>query len=205
MLMVLYKTVMIYFIILLLIRIMGKREISRLSPFDLVVAIMIAELAVIPIEDKSLTLLEGLLPIIVLVILEISMSIISLKSNFLRGLINGRPEIVIKDGQVIYNVLKKARYNINDLLLQLREKDIFSIAEVKLALLETSGNLSVLRKEEQDFAIPVIIDGQYSDSLQLTDFNEEWLEQELARQGLERTEIILATVDQERNFEYYLK
>lgn len=203
--MVLYKTVMIYFIILLLIRIMGKREISRLSPFDLVVAIMIAELAVIPIEDKSLTLLEGLLPIIVLVILEISMSIISLKSNFLRGLINGRPEIVIKDGQVIYNVLKKARYNINDLLLQLREKDIFSIAEVKLALLETSGNLSVLRNEEQDFAIPVIIDGQYSDSLQLTDFNKEWLEQELARQGLERTEIILATVDQERNFEYYLK
>lgn len=205
MLMVLYKTVMIYFTILLLIRIMGKREISRLSPFDLVVAIMIAELAVIPIEDKSLTLLEGLLPIIVLVILEISMSIISLKSNFLRGLINGRPEIVIKDGQVIYQVLKKARYNINDLLLQLREKDIFSIAEVKLALLETSGNLSVLRKEEQDFAIPVIIDGQYSDSLQLTDFNEELLEQELARQGLERTEIILATVDQEQNFEYYLK
>ena len=205
MLMVLYKTVMIYFIILLLIRIMGKREISRLSPFDLVVAIMIAELAVIPIEDKSITLWEGLLPIIVLVILEISMSIISLKSNFLRGLINGRPEIVVKDGQVIYHVLKKARYNINDLLLQLREKDIFSIDEVKLALLETNGNLSVLRKEEQSFAIPVIVDGRYSDSLQLTDFNKEWVEQELDRRDLERTEIILATVDHERNFKYYLK
>ena len=205
MLSLLYRTVVIYFIILFLIRIMGKREIGRLSPFDLVVAIMIAELAVMPIEKRGLTLVEGLVPIIVLVVLEILMSIISLKNNFWRGLINGKPEVVIKDGQVRYNTMKKTRYNINDLLLQLREKDVFSIEEVKVALLETTGDLSVIKKGEADFAFPVIIDGRFSEHIKFTGLTKEIIYQELTDMNLDLSEIILATVDDKSNFKYYLK
>ncbi len=202
---IIYKTMVIYFIILLVIRIMGKREVGQLSPFDLVIAIMIGELAVFPIEERQITLLEGLLPIILLGILEIMLALISLKNNYLRGLINGRPEILIEDGQIKYQALRRTKYNINDLLQQLRKKNIFDLTDVKMAILETSGDLSVLEKGKGKIRYPVVIDGAISINPHLVKVDKEWLLKKISEDGYKLSEIILATIDETKNIEYHKK
>ncbi|MFW5972103.1 MAG: DUF421 domain-containing protein [Bacillota bacterium] len=202
---ILTKTIIIYFIILILVRIMGKREIGQLSPFDFVVAIMIAEMAVIPIENEKITLIKGMFPIILLVLLEILIAFISLKSNFLRGLITGRPQILVKNGHINYENLKKTRYNINDLLMQLRNKDIFNVKEVDLAILEPSGELSVLKVGTDPYGFPVVIDGKISNNEKITGVSRKWVENKLKEKGAVDKEIVLATVNQNKDIEIYYK
>jgi uncharacterized membrane protein YcaP (DUF421 family) len=202
---VIYKTMIIYFIILLVIRIMGKREVGQLSPFDLVIAIMIGELAVFPIEERQITLLEGLLPIFLLGLLEILLAFVSLKSNTLRGFINGRPEILIRDGQIKYQALRRTKYNVNDLLQQLRKKDIFDLANVELAILETSGDLSVLEKGKGKIRYPVVIDGHFAINPQLVKVDKAWLKKKIKKDGYQLSEILLATIDESENIAYYKK
>lgn len=198
------KTIIIYFLILLFIRIMGKREIGKLSPFDLVVAIMIAEIAVFSIED-SIPLLEGIIPVVVLVILEIIMASVSLKSNFLRGLINGRPEVLIKKGKIKYRKLKQTKYSVNDLLLQLRKKDIFNIDQVELGILETSGDFSVLKRGITSYGFPVIIDGEITTREKITGVSKNWVEEEIKKRDIKINDIILATVNENKNLKFYFK
>ncbi len=202
---VIFKTIVIYFLILVLVRIMGKREIGQLSPFDFVIAIMIAEMAVMPIEKDEMNLLQGVTPIILLVILELIIAYISLKSNFLRGIITGRPQILIKNGEIVYNSLKKTRYNINDLLMQLRFKDVFNIDEVELALLEPSGELSVVKKNDSNYGFPVVIDGRVSNNQKITGVSKEWVEKEFEKRGINFNEIVLATVDKNKEIKIYFK
>ncbi|MFP4015432.1 MAG: DUF421 domain-containing protein [Halanaerobiales bacterium] len=202
---VIVKTVIIYFIILILVRIMGKREIGQLSPFDFVVAIMIAEMAVIPIEDKNLDIFHGMVPIVILVILEIIIAYISLKSNLLRGIITGRPQVLIDNGTINYENLKKTRYNINDLLMQLRIKDIFNIDEVELAILETSGELSVVKKDTTLYGFPVVIDGKLTNNSQISRVSKEWVKKEVSKQGASIEDLALVTVDKRKKIKIYFK
>ncbi|MFP4660704.1 MAG: DUF421 domain-containing protein [Halanaerobiales bacterium] len=202
---VILKTIIIYFLILILIRIMGKREIGQLSPFDFVVAIMIAEMAVLPIEDEKINLLQGVVPIVVLVVLEIIIAYISLKSNPLRGIITGRPQILVENGQINYQNLKKTRYNINDLLMQLRVKDIFNIDEVELAILETSGELSVVETNATPYGFPVVLDGKLSNNKKITRVSNSWVEQELLKRSVNIKDIVLATVDKNKRMKVYFK
>ncbi len=202
---IIFKTVVIYFLILVLVRIMGKREIGQLSPFDFVIAIMIAEMAVMPIEKDEINLIQGVTPIILLVILELIIAYVSLKSNFLRGIISGRPQILIKNGEIEYNSLKKTRYNINDLLMQLRFKDVFNIDEVELALLEPSGELSVVRKSDSQYGFPVVIDGKVSNNQSITGVSREWVEKEIEKRKIDFSEIALATVDKNKEIKMYFK
>lgn len=197
------KTIFIYFAMLGIIRMMGKREIGQLSPFDLVVAIMIAELAIFPIENEELGIIEGLVPIVILAFLEILLSILSLKSTFIRGLINGRPEILIKNGKILYKALKGTKYNVNDLLQQLRTKDIFDIDEVKVALLETSGDITVLKQGAKSLRMPVIIDGKISYNKKFVDINKEWLQKKLQNKGVDKSQILLATIDENKKLKIY--
>lgn len=200
-----FKTTTLYFVILIIVRIMGKREIGKLSPFDLVVAIMIAELAVFPIEEKDLSLIDGLVPILVVAGLEILLAVTSLKSIFLRGVINGKPEILIENGDIIYENLKKTKYNMNDLLLQLRKKDVFDIEEVEIALLETSGDLTVLKKDDKNYSFPVIIDGKLSSNTRFAGVTENWVRKRLKNEDVEIKNVALAVVNNKKKIKLYFK
>ncbi|MFS8579435.1 MAG: DUF421 domain-containing protein, partial [Novibacillus thermophilus] len=125
------RTIFIYFFVLLIMRLMGKREIGKLSVFDLVVSFMIAELAAVSIEDTNVTFLRGMVPVIVLMLLQVSMSFLSLKSSKIRKVIEGTPSYLIKNGEIQEQEMAKHRYNIADLLLQLREKNVEKVTDVE--------------------------------------------------------------------------
>jgi len=143
------RTIVIYFLLIIFMRIMGKREIGQLSAIDFVVAIVIAELAAIPLSDIKIPLIRGILPIAILTLAQISLSLLCLKSNAFRRIIYGIPNILIANGKIQQNEMRKARYNIDDLLTQLREREVFNIADVEFAVLETSGQLTVSLKPQK--------------------------------------------------------
>ncbi|OKP68336.1 hypothetical protein A3844_05290 [Paenibacillus helianthi] len=143
-----FLTVLMYIFIFLCMRIMGKREIGKLSVFDLTISIMIAEIAVFSIEDIERPIYDGLVPMATLVLIQILAAQLSLKSRKLRLLIDGKPSILISDGKLHRGEMRKQRYNIDDLMLQLRGQNIDSPADVEFAILETSGQLTVIEKNK---------------------------------------------------------
>ncbi len=202
-----YRTVFLYLAVLLAVRIMGKREVGQLSAFDLVVAIMIAELAAMAMENIEMPIYQGFIPIFTLVGLEVLFSWLSLKNHTIRGIMDGTPSIVITNGKIVEKELRKLRYNMNDLLGQLREKDVANIADVQFAVLETSGELSVMLKPEkrpltpgdlgmpmkyEGLPTPLIFDGKiHIKNLSRLNFDETWLASELKKQGVEKVEDVL--------------
>lgn len=143
----LIRTVIIYFVVFLIMRFMGKREIGKLSVFDLVISVMIAEIAVIVIEDMERSMWSGLLPMAVLLLIQVGSAFITMKSRKLRLLFDGKPSVIIDKGKLNSEVMRKQRYNLDDLMLQLRENKISTVSDVEFAILETSGKLSVIPKE----------------------------------------------------------
>lgn len=191
-LIILLRTFFLYILILIIFRLMGKREIGNLSILDLVVFIMIAEMAVVAIEKPKDSLIHTILPMVLLMFIQITSSLISLKSKRFRDFVDGQPTIIINRGQVDEKAMRKQRYNFDDLMSQLREKDIRSIADVDFAILESSGKLSVIEKEKDqngmtkqgDITIPLIIDGKINENnLQTVGKTNLWLRQELKKHG----------------------
>lgn len=171
---------------------MGKREIGELSILDLVVFIMIGELAIVAIDDPEQSLIQTTIPMVLLMVIQIAMATISLKSKRFRDIVDGKPTIIINRGKIDEEAMRKQRYNFDDLLTQLREKDIRSIGDVEFAILESSGSLSVIEKmsngngkpREGDITIPLIIDGCIEEE-NLVRINKTnlWLRQELKKMG----------------------
>lgn len=155
---IIVKTLVLYIFIVVVYRVMGKKEVGKLSIIDLIVSILIAELAAISIEEADRSILTSIIPIVVLVVIQISISFISLKSVSLRKLIDGNPIVIIKDGKLNFKDMTKLRYTIDDLIAQLREQGIKSIEEVNYAVLENNGKLSVF-ETSKDYPLPIIIDG----------------------------------------------
>lgn len=176
---VLYRTLIFYVVITVIYRFMGKREIGQLGIVDLIVSILIAELAAISIDNREESIFMSLLPIAVLVIIQIGMSFLSLKSAKIRNLFDGNPSVIINSGKLNFNEMVKQRYNLEDLLTQLREKHIRSIDEVDYAVLETSGKLSVFKKDSKLFGqypLPLILDGVIDkDTLRQIKKNKTWV------------------------------
>ena len=143
------RTVLIYFVVFGVIRIMGKREIGKLSVFDFVISIMIAEMAVFIIDDPEMPIFHGLLPMLTLVLIQILTAFVSLKSRKIRLLFDGTPSYLIERGKLNQEEMRKQRYTLDDLMMQLREKNIADIGKVEFAVLETSGKLSVIEKEDK--------------------------------------------------------
>ncbi len=166
---------------------MGKREVGELSIMDLIVSIFIAELAAISIENYQDSILFSLLPIVLLVIVQIVMAKLSLKSATVRGMIDGAPSVIIDRGIINFKEMLKQRYNLDDLLVQLRSRGIKSIEEVDYAILETSGKLSVFRRDDDKnrvYPLPVIIDGKLQkDVLFQIGKDEEWLYKMLGKEN----------------------
>lgn len=180
---VIFRTLFFYFLVILLYRLMGKREIGELSVVDLVISILIAELVAISIDNVQDSIWLALLPILLLSILQIIMSLISLKNTRIRDFIDGKPSVIINNGKLMFKEMIKQRYNLDDLLTQLREKNVKSIDEVEYAILETSGKLSIFSKEEDkkgDFPLPLVLDGQIDkETLNYLNKDEAWLEKNL--------------------------
>ena len=141
-LIVLYRSILFYIIISIGYRIMGKREIGELSIMDFTVSIFIAEMVAISIENYKSNIFLSIIPIVVLTLIQITVSYISMKNNKTRNIIDGTPSVIINRGKINFEEMKKQRYNLDDLLLQLREKQIRSIEEVDYAILENNGKLS---------------------------------------------------------------
>lgn len=184
---VLWKTLFFYILITIIYRIMGKREVGELSIMDLIVSIFIAELAAISIENYQDSILFSLLPIVLLVIVQIVMAKLSLKSATVRSMIDGAPSVIIDRGIINFKEMLKQRYNLDDLLVQLRSRGIKSIEEVDYAILETSGKLSVFRRDDDKnrvYPLPVIIDGKLQkDVLFQIGKDEEWLYNMLGKEN----------------------
>jgi uncharacterized membrane protein YcaP (DUF421 family) len=195
---------------------MGKAELSELQPFELVVIIMIAELASIPMEDINIPFINGIMAIFTLVFIQIIISIINLKSEKARAIICGKPSVLIEKGKIVEKELRNLRINMNDLIEQLRLKNFHNINDVEFAILETNGDLSVIPKAPQkpltasdiglnpkneDLPISLIIDGKVNvGNLEKSALDFNWLYKELRKQNIKDiTNILYAFVDQNMN------
>ncbi|MGL4730224.1 MAG: YetF domain-containing protein [Clostridium sp.] len=190
---------------------MGKRQLGQLEPFDLVTALMISELAVLPMEDNRLPLTRSFVPIITIVMLQVATSFLQLKSEKIRTLFNGEPSILIKDGKVDIDELRNQRFNLDDLLEELRLNGYFNIADIHYAILETNGTISVMPRESvaplnarqlnislKDNPLPLIVisDGIVNkNNLKELMKNETWLKKELRKHNIfNYKEVFLAIV-----------
>ncbi|WP_071460245.1 DUF421 domain-containing protein [Bacillus massilinigeriensis] len=194
-LMIAFRTLLLYALIIFIFRLMGKREVGELSLLDLVVFIMIAEIAVLAIEETNISLFRSLLPIFLLVSIQMLLAYISLKSKRFRDLIDGRPTMIINNGKIDEREMRRHRYNFDDLLLQLRQQGYADISLVDYAILEPSGNLSVFSKDENSnrspMAVPMIVDGTVmEDNLKMLNKSQKWLEEKLKNKGFINLESI---------------
>ena len=176
---IILRTIFFYFYVTFIYRMMGKREIGQLSLIDLVVSILIAELGAISIENYNDSIFNTIVPITLLTILEILIAFIKLRNRKIGRFFEGKPTVLINEGRVIYSNLEKERYSLDDLLRELRQNNIYSIEDVRYAILETNGKLSIfpykLLKNEL-IPLPLIIEGkvQYT-TLKMIGKNEMWL------------------------------
>ena len=194
---VLLRTTFFYFFILIIFRLMGKREFKQLSVQDLVVSILIAELVAISIENTTDSVLLTVIPISILVVLEIVISFIILKSNKLRHIIEGKPVLIINKGKINYKELVRQRYSLDDLLLELRSNNIKSIKDVEYAVLENNGNLSIFKYNflsiSSSFPFPIILDGVIQkDTLQYIKKSTNWINNILSEKGVDLKDVFYA-------------
>lgn len=194
------KTLILYFLIVIAYRIMGKKEVGELSIIDLIVTILIAELAAISIEEVKRSIFTSIVPIFTLVIIQIFLSYICLKSNHIRNFVDGKPTVIIKNGKVVFSQMTKIRYTLDDLLSQLRSKGIKSIEEVDYAVLENSGDLSVFQNTK-DYPMPIIIDGVIDyDIVKEIGKNKKWIEELITKNNIDLDEVFYAFYKQNKTY-----
>ncbi len=210
------RTIILYALIVFAIKMMGKRQISDLQTSELVITIMISNIAAIPMEDSSQPLLSSLVPISILICCEISISCLMLKSPKIRQLICGKPVIVIEQGKINQNALKYLRLSNEDLMEQLRQLDVFSVSDVLYAIMETNGQMSVLKKPEKQppdastlgIGMPetyleavIISDGNiFENALDFCSLNHEWLENILKKEKIKKEDVFLMTANKNKEF-----
>jgi len=208
------RTLILYILIMLSLRLLGKRQIGELEPGELVLTMMLSDLATVPMQDFGIPLLAGVIPIMTLLILSLLLSQLSLHNLRFRALVCGTPAVLIQNGQVQQETLRKNRYTLDELLEELREQGIASIADVKYAILENSGQLSVFpwaKKQpptaeqlgvevEDDVVLPIILinDGRLlRNSLNTCGKDMLWLQDTLRQKGFSSPQqIFLLTLDE---------
>lgn len=205
------RVTILYILVLTIMRLMGKREIGQMQPFELVIAIMIADLASIPMSDVGVPLFNGIVPILALLVFQLIISIINIKSIKLRKIICGSPSILIYRGKIDEKQLIKEKITINELEERLRQKDVFTLGDVEYAILETNGELSVIQKPEKRNTIPedfnmnpdyegipydLVLDGKIMyDNLKKIGRDYEWLKKEIQKFKMKPEEALVITFD----------
>ncbi len=210
MLVVFIRAILFYLLVIFCMRLMGKRQLGELQPSELVTTIFISNIAALPITDTDIPMLLGAVPIFALVIFEFIISALSMKNRRIRQLFSGHPIVVIRDGELDQKQLQRLRFSIDDLMEALRGNGVFDIRDVHYAVVETTGQISVLQKfsaqtvtpemlklqgDEKKPPLLVISDGDVINSaLYLSGFSKEWLERKLKAQKLTEKEVFLMTV-----------
>ena len=218
---ILLRTIIMYLLLIIAIRIMGKRQVGELEISELVITFMLSELAVVPIAEKNVPLTDAILPILALLLLEVIMSYFISKSSAFKKLIIGRPYVIINRGVVDQRGLQKLRMSPSELMSELRLKGISSLDEVEYAIVEDNGQMSVFKKErfspatrddidikceEDGIAHTVMIDGKvFYDNLQICRKSEEWIYKTLKKKNIIPETVYLMTVDDRDNVVIILK
>lgn len=208
---VLVRAVILYIVLAFSLRLMGKRQLGELQPSELVVTILISNIAAIPVEDSSVPMIMGIVPILTLVCIDVIMSGIMLKSSKIRKLMIGSPRIIVSDGKILQNEMKRLRYTVDDLTEAMREQSIFDITQIHYAIVETTGKINFMLKkdyqpaEKQDVQAggstqnppSVIIRDGVVDKEQLTllDLGEDWLKKILRENNLTEKRVFIMTAD----------
>jgi uncharacterized membrane protein YcaP (DUF421 family) len=200
------RTFFLYFLILIVLRVMGKREVGELGVIDVVVFIIMAEVAAVGIEDPKNKLFHSVLPILILLVIQLITSYISLKSKKFRDLVDGDPSVIIRNGIIVEDEMRRQRYNLDDLFQQLREQQIGSVREVTYAFLEPSGNLSVFTKEDTQPVLALISDGVIQNRhIEIVGISEQQLINELTKLGINDIKHIFYCSYEKGKFQYQLK
>ncbi len=218
MLIVFIRAILLYLLVIFALRIMGKRQLGELQPTELVITILISNIASLPIEDTSIPMVTGAIPILVLVAFELYISNISLKSRSFRKFISGSPVIVVANGVINQKALHELRFSIDDLMESLREQSIFDIRDVSYAVVETTGGVSVLQKFDAQTVTPqmlklkggdttppvvIISDGKIvKDALSQYEIPETWLKATLKKEKQSLNSIFLMTAN--KQLQYYI-
>ena len=198
------------------IRIMGKRQISEMQTSDLVITLLMSNIASIPMQDTDQSMLSGIIPIMILLVCEISISYLMLKRTRIRSIICGKPVIIIDNGKIDRDAMMQLRISTEDMYEQLRQKDIFDINEVAYAIIETNGKLSVMKKPENDtvtvsdmkirvkekpLQVSVISDGEISKaSLHYCGFQKSYIDKVLKKEGIKLADVFIMTMDKNGSY-----
>lgn len=198
MLVTIVRTLILYIVIIVAMRIMGKRQVGDMQPGDLVVSLLISEIAAMPIENIDRPITNGIVAVFLLVFLETVLAFISLKSGFVRRTINGQPAIIINGGKVDQSALKRLRISTDDLLESLREQNVFDISTVQYAIIEPNGQLSVLKKSDSggNLAVPVICDGKMQTHfMSSVGISKHDVNEVLQRRNISAEDVFIMTLD----------
>ena len=211
MLITFFRSILIYIFVLIVMRLMGKREIGQLQPFELAIAIMIADLASIPMTDSGIPITNGIISILGLLLMHLVISFLNVKSIKAREIICGKPTILIYRGKIDEKALKKERFTINELEERLRGNNIFNLGDVEYAILETSGQVTVIQKPEKRNTIPedfniipdyegipyeLVVDGKIMEkNLQAIGKNYQWLKKQVEKFNMKPEEALIVTYD----------
>ena len=205
------RTLILYILVLLVMRLMGKREIGQLQPFELAISIMIADLASIPMADVGIPIFNGIIPILALLVMHLIISNMNLRSINIRKIICGKPSILVYRGKIDEKVLKDEKFTINELQERLRGNNVFNLADVEYAILETSGQITVIQKPNKRTTIPedfnimpeyegmsydLVVDGKVMfDNLKSLGKDYTWLEKEAKKFKIRPQDALLMTID----------
>ena len=197
--MVIYRTLLFYFALVVVIRLMGKRQVGQMEPSEFVVAILIANLAAVPLEDRDVPVWGGLLPMAIVFVCERLVSTLCLKSIRARKLLCGKPVILIENGRLMEENLRRTRVNLDELSGHLREEGVLQIETVQFAILETNGSITVFpyppKPRKQELPYTVISDGRILlENLRLLGRDEHWLRRKLHGKGLTPDKVLLMTL-----------
>ena len=211
MLITFFRAIVLYLVVLVVMRLMGKREIGQLQPFELAISIMIADLASTPMTDIGIPLTNGIVPILGLLIMHLLISTLNIKSIKVREIICGKPRILVYRGKIDEDALRKEKLTINELQEKLRSKDIVTLGEVEYAILETSGEVTVIKKPEKRNTIPedfgiqpdyegipydLVVDGKVMyNNLKAVGKDYEWLKKQVKNFKIKPEQALLVTLD----------
>ena len=216
MLITFFRAIFLYIVVLAVMRLMGKREIGQLQPFELAISIMIADLAATPMTETGIPITNGIMPILGLLVMHLIISMINIKSTKAREIICGKPSLLIFRGKIDQKTLKKERFTINELEERLRDNNIFNIGDVEYAILETSGQVTVIPKPNkrpattedlniepkyEGIAYDLVVDGKVMyKNLERIGKNYTWLKKQTEKFGIKPEEALIVTIDGDNQF-----
>ena len=206
------RTALLYGLLILSVRLMGKRQVAEMEPAEFVVTMLLANLASVPMQDNGLPLISGLAPIFTVLALELILAVLSMKALPVRRMLNGVPAVLIRNGEIDQSMLAVSRVSLDELMQKLREKDVFDFSEVEFAILETDGELTVMpfsryqpatkgdlgaASASSGLCYNVITDGSVRrENLRAAGLDEAWLQGQLRSRGLSKKDLFLCTVNQ---------